>query len=149
MSDLTTVLVSAIVGGIVSYAGAIIQNMLSSRTRLDESIRDTRLKVYAVLWQKTGLLPKWPRSKNVTYEKLMALSEEMRNWYFEQGGIYLSSRSRKAYGNAQDAMWAILDKHPTGAITDTEYDAIREKLSAMRTELTEDLLSRRAAPRFL
>ena len=57
MPDVTTVVVSAVIGAIVSYALAVIQNILDVRTKIDERLRDERFSVYKVLWKKTELLP--------------------------------------------------------------------------------------------
>ena len=147
MPDVTTVVVSALVGAVASYTLAVIQHLLDARTKIDESLRQDRLTVYKVLWERTGLLPEWPRSTTVTYEKLSHLSEEMRDWYFTQGGIYLSAKARKVYGNAQKAIQTVLQKaHPEEGLPKEQYEEIRGKLSKLRTQMTRDLLSRRAAP---
>ena len=147
MPDVTTIVISALVGAVVSYTLAIIQNILDARAKIDEGLRNERFAVYKILWKKTELLPKWPRSATVTYEQLTHLSEQMRDWYFNEGGIYLSAKSRKTYGDAQEAIQAVLEQHNKGPITTLHYDEIKDKLSSLRTQLTNDLLSRRSAPR--
>src|SRR5947208_6610750 len=108
VTNVTTVVISAIVGAIVSYVLAVVQNILNARTKIDEELRNERFAVYKVLWKKTELLPQWPHATSVTYEELLRLSEEMRDWYFNEGGIYLSAKSRKSYGKAQDVIQAVL-----------------------------------------
>jgi hypothetical protein len=73
----------------------------------------------------------------------------LKTWYFEKGGggIYLSRRSRKRYGAVQDALAAALTGDPKGNVPDPVYETIRVKCSALRTEMTEDLLSRREGSR--
>ena len=77
---------------------------LDFRTKVDESLIKTRTEVYKVLWKMTGLLPKWPRAEDVTYEQIKNLSKQFRQWYFEEGGIYLSGRAQKAYASLQDTI---------------------------------------------
>jgi hypothetical protein len=148
MLDVTIVVVSALVGAVVSYVLAVIQHLLDVRTKMDENLRQDRLTVYKVLWERTGLLPQWPRSTTVTYEKLLNLSTGMRDWYFTQGGIYLSEKTRRVYGNTQEAIQVVLRKaqNMEETLPEEQYGAIREKLSRLRTQMTRDLLSRRAAP---
>ena len=148
MPDVTTVIVSAVIGAIVSYTLAVIQHILDIRTKIDERLRDERFTVYKVLWKKTELLPQWPRSITVTYEQLTHLSEEMRDWYFNEGGIWLSAKSRKSYGDAQDTIQAVLAEHKNekDSLSDFHYEKARKGLSQLRTQLTNDLLSRRSAP---
>jgi hypothetical protein len=138
----------AVVGAVVSFVVAILSNALSYRAKVDEGLRDTRLALYRVLWKKTELLPKWPRRTDVTYEKLCDLSEELRNWYFGDGGIFLSRAARKSYGKLQDTIGGILTQQSKGEITDPDYDKVRLRCSDLRSQLTDDLLSRRGARRW-
>src|SRR5690348_919571 len=128
MPEITIVVVSAVIGAIVSYALAVIQNILDVRTKINESLRNERFAVYKVLWKKTELLPQWPRSPTVTYEQLAHLSEEMRDWYFNEGGIYLSAKSRKSYGDAQDAIQTVLGayKNEKDPLSDPQYEKARK-----------------------
>jgi hypothetical protein len=129
--------------------GRSIQNMLSARPKIDESLRDARLPAYKVLWQKTKLLPKWPRSSQVTYEKLAELSGELRDWFFDEGGIYMSWPTTRAYNALQETLTTVVEKHTSGSVLDPvsieDYDLVREKCSKLRIELTNDLMSRRRA----
>lgn len=112
---------------------------------IDLDLRQRRITVYQEMWGRTSLLPKWPRATNVTYEKLTALSEALRDWYFNSGGMYLSTKGRDAYGHLQDAILAVC-KEKSGPLDPTHYEVVRDKCSALRTQLTDDILSRRAAP---
>ena len=82
MDNLATVIVSALIGATVSAIGAVIQNRLAARSKIDESLRVDRIAVYKVLWKKTELLPLWPRATNVTYDRLNRFIAELRDWYF-------------------------------------------------------------------
>ncbi|HYP40837.1 MAG TPA: hypothetical protein VEX13_10800 [Chloroflexia bacterium] len=142
-----TVIVPAIVGALAGFVSAAAKNALDARSKIDEQLRQTRITLYKVLWQKTKLLPKWPRATNVTYEDLAQLSEELRDWYFDNGGIYLSTAARRAYGNVQDALAEVTrditrDK-AVKPLDSKEYNAVQVECSKLRTELTKDLLSRR------
>src|ERR1700674_417918 len=148
MRHLGPLLTPAIVGAVVSFVVAILSNALSYRAKVDEGLRDTRLALYRVLWKKTELLPKWPRRTDVTYENLRDLSEELRDWYFGDGGIFLSRTARKSYGKLQDTIDGILTQPAKGEITDPDYDKVRFRLSKLRSQLTDDLLSRRGARRW-
>ena len=41
--QITIILVSAAIGGIVSFIGAVINNTLEKRTKVDENLRNTRI----------------------------------------------------------------------------------------------------------
>jgi hypothetical protein len=146
MADASTVILSALVGAVVSYIGAVLKNFIDIRGKVDESLRETRIPVYKELWIKTGLLPKWSRSEDVTYERLAQFSSDLRDWYFNQGGMFLSKRARAAYGDLQDSIHSVLSEEAKGRLSEHHYHQVRNMCSELRTELTNDLLSRRGAP---
>ncbi len=142
----TTILLPALLGGVGGYLAALLKSVLDMRAKVDEELRTARAGVYKPLWQRMELLPQWPRATNVTYKDLKDLSEAFRDWYFKEGGIYLSHTARKKYGDAQEAMTQAFQKNDLATvISGQDYDVVREKLSLLRTELTNDLLSRRRA----
>jgi hypothetical protein len=148
MADLGSWVTPAVVGGVVSLVVSILGSALSYRAKVDEGLRDTRLALYRVLWKQTELLPKWPRRTDVTYEKLRDLSEKFRDWYFGDGGIFLSGAARNSYERLQDTIGGILKLHADGTVTDSDYDEVRLRCSDLRSRLTDDLLSRRGARRW-
>ena len=113
---------------------------------VDVELRTQRTRAYAALWSRTGALPQWPRNDDIQYDDLQTLSEDLRDWYFQTGGIYLSTSARGVYGSVQEAIHAVLSGRSTGHVADADYEAIRKACSSLRTELTEDLLSRRESP---
>jgi len=115
--------------------------------QIDVHLREQRIAVYKTIWQSTSILPRWPRATDVTYADILHFSERLRSWYFdEQGGMWLSTNAREVYGELQKEIWVVLSERRKGKITDEDYDAILEKCSQLRKELTNDLVSRRAAP---
>ena len=58
----------------------------------------------------------------------------------------MSESARKVYGTVQETIQAILASPKPGFVKDPDYESIRKACSALRTELTEDLLSRREPP---
>jgi hypothetical protein len=113
---------------------------------VDTDLRTRRITVYAELWEKTGLLPMWPWNTELEYEALNQLTRDLRDWYFRRGGMYLSASARDAYFEVQRSINTVLESGQSGPIVHDDYQAVREKCSALRTELAEDLLSRREAP---
>jgi hypothetical protein len=159
--DLLTIGISALVGAVTSYVGAVIKTYFDMNTKIDEQLRERRLDPYKEIWLKTAILPRWPRATGVTYAQLRQFSGDLRDWYFGQGGIYMSARTRDAYFAVQEALAQVAlvpDVPPppadqpvpepriwAGIISSAEYDLIRGKCSALRTELTTDIQSRRRA----
>jgi hypothetical protein len=119
---------------------------LSMMGAVDTDLRKRRADVYAELWKKTGALPQWPRNRDLTYRDLLVLSKELKTWYFETGGMYLSAKARATYGDLQEEITSVLQEGTEGMLRDRDYDVVRLRCSALRSELTADLLSRREAP---
>ncbi|MDH5193505.1 MAG: hypothetical protein OEW32_07450, partial [Nitrospira sp.] len=102
-----------------------------------------RIASYKELWRLTKLLPKWPQSKDVTYEDFGKLSQLLRDWYFnEGGGIFLSRTAHTAYAALQDSLTAILVEQPSGGISEEHYEAVRVLCSTLRSGLAHDVGSR-------
>jgi len=120
--------------------------LLATATTVDSDLRTHRIEVYSELWKKTGLLPQWPRNQQLSYPQLRQFTIDLRDWYFERGGMYLSRGAREAYGKVQEALGAVLAESKDGTVSAPDYDAVRAQCSSLRSELTEDLLSRREAP---
>lgn len=122
------------------------KSSLAFVSAVDTDLRTKRIPVYAELWEKTGVLPMWPWNTELEYQDLHQLTRELRDWYFKRGGMYLSASARDTYFEVQKSINAILEKDQAGRVSHDDYKAIRDKCSALRTELAEDLLSRREAP---
>ncbi|MEJ8849768.1 hypothetical protein [Variovorax rhizosphaerae] len=119
---------------------------LTLASTVDTELRTQRRAAYILLWSLTGKLPQWPRNDELQYSDLRKLSGDLRDWYFQTGGIYLSESARKVYGTAQERIHAVLAEGRTGPVGKAHYETLRKACSALRTELTEDLLSRRESP---
>jgi len=75
------------------------------------------------------------------------LYEELKTWYFQRGGMYLSRTAhRDAYSPLQDTLANILGTQSTGPISDQHYELVRDRCSALRTALANDIESRREGP---
>jgi hypothetical protein len=125
------------------------RTLLATATTIDSDLRAHRIEVYSELWKKTGLLPQGPRNQQLTYAQLRQFTTDLRDWYFDRGGMYLSRRAREAYGNVWEAPGAVLVESKDGSVSGPDHDAVRTKCSDLRSELTNDLLSRREAPDLL
>lgn len=141
-----------VVGGMAAWLGTVwkdrIERQESMLAKIDVDLRSRRIVAYEPLWAMMKVLPKWPRDDGVTYERLRRFSEELRDWYFEKGGLYLSEKSRAEYGTLQDELHRVLNSGRTGTLEQKpkdEYELVRERCSKLRTSLAKDIASRREA----
>ncbi|HYU25504.1 MAG TPA: hypothetical protein VEO74_09895 [Thermoanaerobaculia bacterium] len=131
-----TVVTSAIVAAFTAFVTAAFE----SRRKIDNAVRDKRIETYPRLWEETSLAPRWPEA-DVTYSQLRPASERLRDWYYFHGGMYLSSQARVAYGRLQRRLGELSSKSDR-ALDAFDYRKVRNACSALRSELTTDLLSR-------
>lgn len=140
-----------IIAGLSAWLGKVWADRIAQAQKLagdiDLDLRKRRIDLYEELWKATAVLPKWPRAQGVTYEALLALSETLKTWYFQRGGMYLSRTAhRDAYSPLQDTLANILGTQSTGPISDQHYELVRDRCSALRTALANDIESRREGP---
>ncbi|HEU0015498.1 MAG TPA: hypothetical protein VFQ45_17580 [Longimicrobium sp.] len=116
---------------------------------VDTDLRERRIGHYTALWKLTSVLPKWPRDTDVAYADLHRLSARMRDWYFSGSGMFLSTESIEKYKAVQDAIAGLLGTRQAHAMNERlatpDYEHIRRLCSGLRTELTRDVVSRRAS----
>ncbi len=143
----------AIVVAMAAWLGKLWADRIAQQQKfvgeIDLNLRERRIGVYTALWKSTALLPKWPQNENVTYEDLRLLSQTLRNWYFDTGGIYLSRTAHdQGYGPLQEIIAELTPDDKTGRLSpyDDEYESIRRHCSTLRTLLAADIESRRDSP---
>lgn len=151
MNNLVTALVSGLVGLLVSAVGTYLGVHWKVRKDLeakyDESLRTLRLDAYCELWRKTKPLAAF-RDGRPTRDELAQVSESMMDWYFDQGGLYLSTETRAACVALQRAIRAVRTSErwsaEAGETIDAEtFDHLRVIASTLRTRMTYDVGTRR------
>lgn len=140
-----------VVVGMSAWLGRIWAERIAQTQKfageIDLDLRKRRIDVYGALWKATSLLPKWPRAEDVTYEQLRALSQNLRQWYYEQGGMYLSRTTHdEGYGPLQGAITKVVADGANGPLSPGDYETVRQRCSALRSMLAADIQSRRDSP---
>ena len=141
-----------VVAGLAAWLGSIWKERIDRHeamlVQIDVDLRSRRIDAYTPLWSTMKVLPKWPRDDTVSYERLRQFSEDLRAWYFDTGGLYLSKSSREEYGALQDELQRVLESGRTGKLA-TEpqdvYETVRLRCSELRKHLASDIASRREA----
>ncbi|MEP7290697.1 MAG: hypothetical protein ABI835_02890 [Chloroflexota bacterium] len=145
LSAIILAVVSALLSGFATYTVARREAEIKLFSLIDESTAKDRLEAYKGLWKKMKLLSQYPPTPDVTYGSLKLLNEDFRDWYFNLGGVYLTTASKHRYLKAQETLYEVWKDHRenlTEMIQTPEYDQAREKLSDLRDQLAEDLRSR-------
>lgn len=76
----------------------------------DKDLRSRRLICYEKLLNLMLPLAKYPEPDPLTYSKLTLLSINLRRWYFEAGGLYMSESTRDRYFDLQDGFKIVIQK---------------------------------------
>ena len=140
-------LAGALFGAVTTYMVAVLKLRRGLEYKYDTDLRDKRIPQYLALWKLLEDLAKYARPKQLTFDDLYKLTASLRQWYFEQGGLFLSEKSRDRYFALQDAIEKVLDiKGQPGAamVDDGTYECLRKSCSDLRTALTRDVGTRKA-----
>jgi hypothetical protein len=149
MNDFLLSMITLVAGGLIGMIATYISAKRKFRddlqSKFNESLHNTRVETYQQLWRLLEVLAKYARPEPVTPVRLRKLSEELRQWYYEVGGLFLTDNSRDAYFAVQDAIVNELavNKSPDKELSEAAYEVIRKKGSTLRTNLSADLRSRK------
>jgi hypothetical protein len=131
--------VAAAIGFVTAAALALINNWLTGRENVAEGVRNQRIATYPGVWNRTGVVSRWPRT-DAGREQFLRLHEDLRRWYYAGGGLYLSTRARQRHEHLQLVLEAVVsldDKQAAGC-----YQDVMKAASYFRTALTDDLETR-------
>ena len=146
-SSLITGLVSGVISSALTYFSTRSKIRLDMRVEYDKSLHEKRLDLYKQLWPKTAPLARYAPHVVLTYNVVKAVSADMRDWYFNEGGIFLSKRSRKPYFALKKQIQHVMDdvtlaEEPDKQIGGRERDLILAAASRLRTSLADDIRTR-------
>jgi hypothetical protein len=148
VTSVVTALLSGIVSSTLTYFSTRSKIRLDMRVEYDKDLHSKRLELYQQLWPKTKPLAEFTRDSALTYEIVKTVAEQTRDWYFDQGGIYLSKRSRKPYFHLKGLMQDVLDDKELQqdrfrALDTPQTDALLAAARRLRTSLADDIRARR------
>lgn len=149
MSSVITGLVSGILSSALTYFSTRSKIRLDLTVEYDKDLRKKRLELYKELWPKTKPLAEFSPEAPVTFDVIKAVSCDMRDWYFAEGGIYLSLLSRRPYFNLKSLMQEVLDdkllqQDHTKPIHRSRLEKILVAARELRTSLSDDIRTRNA-----
>jgi hypothetical protein len=136
-------MIALVFGGIL---GALLKYWWDYRGMVHKELWGKRYEEYKKMFVLAGNFPLYPRKASITYQKLSGISEEMRDWFFNHGGLLLSKKTRNKYFKVQKENQVTLianeTKDKNTEISDAEYDTVRILFSQFRRAMTDDLMSR-------
>jgi hypothetical protein len=140
----------AIVSGVVSGLGAAaLSGWVTLRkvrrdleAAYDSDLRGKRLDHYLALWPRFSCLAITKREM-LTHAVLQDFSDDLRSWYFNEGGLFMSRASQYFYNQLQRKIASSLSAGED--LDEGDLGEVRFLASSLRTRLTEDIGSRRSS----
>jgi hypothetical protein len=145
MNEAITAIITVILTAVFTYLAARQKFRDDLQSAYDASLRSERTAAYRELWKTMQVLAKYARPEPVTPNRLETLSSDLRKWYFEIGGLFLTDNSRDAYFALQEEISAEVaagKSSPSEEISANDFEAVRKRGSTLRTNLCSDLRSR-------
>ena len=126
------------------FLGVVFKYWFDYRGMVYKELWTKRYDTYKRLFLLTGIMPQYPEHSKVTYKELFKRSEEMRDWFFEDGGLLLSAKTRNKYFKVQKSIQKVLESASAEKQREItiEYEGIRNLLSQLRRTMADDLMSR-------
>lgn len=129
-------IIVAAITGLLGYRGA----RWSLRKDLEIDLRRQRLEAFRALWALLEPLAKYGRTgpaAKVTPASMEKLSGDLRHWYFAQGGMFLTDKSREDYMSLQAALQEVMqgtvDRNQE--LDEETRERVRKQGSVLRTSL--------------
>src|SRR5689334_10341146 len=118
MNTLWAALIAGAVGVLTTYLAAVLKLRSDLRFAYDKDLREKRIPKYEELWKLTGRFPKYGRAPELTFSDVEELSDQLRDWYFTKGGMFLSDEGRNAYFSFQEGLAHTTPAHAQSATLD-------------------------------
>ncbi len=141
-------LISGTITAIIAYFATRSKAVLDLTIEYDKELRKERLTSYQLLWPKLKPMARYSPERPLTYQIVKDTSEQMRDWYFSNEGIFLSARSRKSYFELKAAMQGIIDNkklqpQPEKSLDGHLIKSLHDCATALRADLSDDVGTRR------
>jgi hypothetical protein len=154
---INTVLAGILSGGGIGVIGSILTTHNNNKhnlrvialnhkqdieDKLENALRTDRLTEYKKLWRLTRRLAMFYRPQQMKYEDVSRLSEELQTWYFDEGGIFLSEKSRELYKTLQGSLKTTLENHrpeDNQPLPDNLFEDIQKHGHNLRINLRKEL----------
>lgn len=137
--ELIKQILALLTGGIL---GVVFKYWYDYKGMVHKELWTRRYEAYKKLITITGLLPQYPHKEGLTYADLLKASAGMRDWYFDDGGLLLSSKTRIKYFKVQKEIHNVTIKNAKDKSLDEDYEFIRKLFSHLRKQMADDLMSR-------
>jgi hypothetical protein len=139
-------LVSGAITSVITYFATAAKIRLELTIEYDKELRKDRLGAYLKLWPKLKPLARYSPPSPVGHQLVKKTSENMRDWYFDTGGVYLSRESRDRYFKLKATMQKIIDNpkipEKDGSLPPGLVATLHDEATELRAALSDDVGTR-------
>lgn len=134
---------SALVAGGATFITTRWQLRRQFDFEYDRQLRERRLTAYEELWRLLEVLSLYDRDP-ITVDQVRSLSARLTRWYYQTGGVVLSTQTRNAYFPLQNIAAAAghLPMPNEFRLDQRTMDDLKRRASRLRTALTMDVGTR-------
>jgi hypothetical protein len=134
-------------GVVTTYVAAILKFRKDLEARYDRELHEARIRAHTEFWKRQEPLTPHAPPKPLTRQTLFDLLVSLRQWYYEEGGIYMSDKSRPACIDLKNDIWDILkDLQEDTEVSAEVRKRLQDKASCLRAHLAADMGSRKSSP---
>lgn len=127
--QIVTAVISLAVGAGSTYLTAYLKIRNDLKSKYDISLRRDRIKEYKAIWEKLEVFSMFS-PQTINYSCLKEILKQLREWYYRQGGIFMTEGTRDTY--------FALQRELTETITSAVYGEIKEKLDVDKSMNKEE-----------
>ena len=106
------------------------------KTSADAEVLSKRRAAYEALFRLLKPFARYDRNPKLDKAQLKEISQNMRDWYFDMGGLYLTDDCRAPYFSLKDILKSTIEISATEKV---EPDALISAASRLRAFLREDI----------
>lgn len=136
---------SVAVAFVTAYFTTVVKLRQEHLLDIDRDLRDARIKAYKRPW-KALIVLSMHRPQAPTFTELGGVVNELTNWYYTEGGLYLTQHSQPAFvacvEAVRDTSRTKRDRETEERVSDEIHKLLYDIGSAFRTQMTLDLGSR-------
>lgn len=126
--------------GLIGFVVLVQRIKRESQAQVDLNLRQRRIEAYKGLWELTRPLSE-SADADQRAKQTDLMSEELADWYFTHGGLFLSETSQKAYRVLQLTL-KVYSNTSLVEMSPESYKELRQDASNLRTCLARDVGSR-------
>lgn len=139
---------SGVLSSVITYLATRSKVRLDLAAEYDKNLRTERLQGYKELWRLMKPFSTYAPESPLTYKKIKSISDDMRDWYYEKAGIFLSKESLRRFIELSVVLKDILDNETlkediNSPIDTTELKSVTRASQDLREALAEDIRARK------